>query len=418
MRSSAAASGTTPEHTTARGGLRSAHGDRLAQAVCRAACHRKAGRATVGRSLGRRATAGGSPCAHERQGCARPGARDGSSSSLSRPPQLSGGVPARRRPRHRALAPDRRAALLCAHRRRAHGPRSARRARESATARARGAGPRRRHGRAALLRARHARRLDARRPRPARPATSRAAATGSSARRSPGPSSRSTRPPASCAPGWPARGTARSSSTALPRRRDRRHGRADRRLGRARRHRRPGLRLPHLVAYAAAMALGDSVRAHGEHIAAQARSVRIDLDALEALDPGDPPQLDPERHYLEGPAADVADYLLVLDAINFGSGWFPTLRKRTGSLGLLHRRLGARRPLARRRRLDRRAAARDAHRRGGRHPRPAPRPRAHGPLRPGAARARALPRRAPRARRRRAGAADRPSAWPSCWPAA
>jgi hypothetical protein len=61
--------------------------------------------------------------------------------------------------------------------------------------------------------------------------------------------------------------------------------------------------------------------------------VRIDLDALEALDPGDPPQLDPQRHYLEGPAADVADYLLVLDAINFGSGWFPTLHKRTGSSG-------------------------------------------------------------------------------------
>ena len=81
------------------------------------------------------------------------------------------------------------------------------------------------------------------------------------------------------------------------------------------------------------MALGDIVRAHGKHIAAEARSVRIDLDALEALDPGDPPQLDPDRHYLEGPAADVADYLLVLDAVNFGSGWFPTLRKRPKSSG-------------------------------------------------------------------------------------
>jgi Potential Queuosine, Q, salvage protein family len=81
------------------------------------------------------------------------------------------------------------------------------------------------------------------------------------------------------------------------------------------------------------MALGDSVRAHGRRIAAEARSVRIDLDALEALDPGDPPQLDPQRHYLEGPAPDVADYLLALDAINFGSGWFPTLRKRTGCSG-------------------------------------------------------------------------------------
>jgi hypothetical protein len=81
------------------------------------------------------------------------------------------------------------------------------------------------------------------------------------------------------------------------------------------------------------MALGDIVRAYGKHIAGEARSVRIDLDALEALDPGEPPALDPQRHYLEGPAADVADYLLVLDAINFGSGWFPTLHKRTGSSG-------------------------------------------------------------------------------------
>jgi Potential Queuosine, Q, salvage protein family len=81
------------------------------------------------------------------------------------------------------------------------------------------------------------------------------------------------------------------------------------------------------------MALCDIVRAYGEHIAGEARSVRIDLDALEALAPGDPPELDPQRHYLEGPAPDVAAYLLVLDAINFGSGWFPTIRKRTGSSG-------------------------------------------------------------------------------------
>jgi hypothetical protein len=61
--------------------------------------------------------------------------------------------------------------------------------------------------------------------------------------------------------------------------------------------------------------------------------VRIDLEALERLDPGPPPELDPVRHYLEGPAHDVAGYLLVLDAINFGSGWFPTLRKRSDSSG-------------------------------------------------------------------------------------
>jgi hypothetical protein len=81
------------------------------------------------------------------------------------------------------------------------------------------------------------------------------------------------------------------------------------------------------------MALSDFVRARSGQIAAAARSVRIDLEALEELAPGEPPQLDPQRHYLEGPPADVAAYLLVLDTINFGSGWFPTLRKRTGSSG-------------------------------------------------------------------------------------
>ena len=43
--------------------------------------------------------------------------------------------------------------------------------------------------------------------------------------------------------------------------------------------------------------------------------------------------LDPERHYLEGSRDDVARYMLTLDAINFGSGWFPTLRKRPGCSG-------------------------------------------------------------------------------------
>lgn len=81
------------------------------------------------------------------------------------------------------------------------------------------------------------------------------------------------------------------------------------------------------------MALGEIVRARSAQIAAAAGSVRIDLEALDALTPGDPPQLDPQRHYLEGTQADVAAYLLVLDTVNFGSGWFPTLRKRAGSSG-------------------------------------------------------------------------------------
>ena len=82
-----------------------------------------------------------------------------------------------------------------------------------------------------------------------------------------------------------------------------------------------------------AASLPDQVRAASAEIAANAGSVRIDLDALETLDPGPRPEMDPERHYLEGDPADVAAYVLALDAINFGSGWFPTLRKRRGPDG-------------------------------------------------------------------------------------
>jgi hypothetical protein len=81
------------------------------------------------------------------------------------------------------------------------------------------------------------------------------------------------------------------------------------------------------------MRLTDAVRASAERIAASARSVSVDAGALSALDPGPPPALDADRHYLEGSEADVAHYLLVLDTINFGSGWFPTLRKRPGTSG-------------------------------------------------------------------------------------
>ncbi|MDQ3724201.1 MAG: hypothetical protein M3376_14315, partial [Actinomycetota bacterium] len=81
------------------------------------------------------------------------------------------------------------------------------------------------------------------------------------------------------------------------------------------------------------MALSDEVRASSARVAAGARSVSIDLDAIARVAPGPPPALDPVRHYLEGSPAEVASYFLTLDAVNFGSGWFPTLRKRAGSSG-------------------------------------------------------------------------------------
>lgn len=82
-----------------------------------------------------------------------------------------------------------------------------------------------------------------------------------------------------------------------------------------------------------AQSLPDEVRASCAQVAAQARSVRIDLEALEALEPEPPPELDRERHYLDGEPEDVTSYFLTLDSINFGSGWFPTLSKRKGCSG-------------------------------------------------------------------------------------
>ncbi|HEV7495885.1 queuosine salvage family protein [Baekduia sp.] len=80
--------------------------------------------------------------------------------------------------------------------------------------------------------------------------------------------------------------------------------------------------------------LTDHVRASCAQLASEAQSVRIDHDRLATYDAGangspiHDPGLDPVRHYLEGTPADVAMYTLALDTINFGSGWFPTLRKR------------------------------------------------------------------------------------------
>src|SRR5215208_4334085 len=71
------------------------------------------------------------------------------------------------------------------------------------------------------------------------------------------------------------------------------------------------------------MQLLDEVRAHCRATAAGARFVSIDLEAW----PGVPAPVP-----AEGVPGD-ADAILQLDAINFGSGWFPTLRKRAGLSG-------------------------------------------------------------------------------------
>jgi hypothetical protein len=83
--------------------------------------------------------------------------------------------------------------------------------------------------------------------------------------------------------------------------------------------------------------LPDQVRRSCAEIARGARSVRIDLDAPTVT--GGIAGLDPEQHFLEGTPEEVARYVLLLDTINFGSGWFPTLRH--GSTDAMTERLTA-----------------------------------------------------------------------------
>jgi hypothetical protein len=81
------------------------------------------------------------------------------------------------------------------------------------------------------------------------------------------------------------------------------------------------------------VSLCDEVRAHCAEIAATARSVAIDLAAVAAFEGAPQATLDPSLHQLDGSPEEVARYMLTLDSINFGSGWFPTLRKRPGCSG-------------------------------------------------------------------------------------
>jgi putative queuosine salvage protein len=69
--------------------------------------------------------------------------------------------------------------------------------------------------------------------------------------------------------------------------------------------------------------LCQEVRRYCADVAASARWVHIDADAA-AVQPG-AAGLDPDVHLLDAPPEDVARYVLIMDAVNFGSGWFPTL---------------------------------------------------------------------------------------------
>jgi hypothetical protein len=84
--------------------------------------------------------------------------------------------------------------------------------------------------------------------------------------------------------------------------------------------------------------LPDRVRAACAWVAERAKSVAIDEAALadyaETLPAVlAPPTPDPATELVEGSAEGRAAFFLCLDAINFGSGWWPTIRKRPGRSG-------------------------------------------------------------------------------------
>jgi hypothetical protein len=80
------------------------------------------------------------------------------------------------------------------------------------------------------------------------------------------------------------------------------------------------------------------IRERAAEVAARARSVRLDEEGLRALaerlrdERPAAPAWDPTTHHRGSPASTLA-YAITLDAVNFGSGWFPKLRKRTGRSG-------------------------------------------------------------------------------------
>ncbi|HEX2703776.1 MAG TPA: queuosine salvage family protein [Solirubrobacteraceae bacterium] len=88
------------------------------------------------------------------------------------------------------------------------------------------------------------------------------------------------------------------------------------------------------------MTLCDQVREGCAEIAGSARSVDFGAAGADlalageiASSPVQLEALDGELHYLDSSDEAVARYFLTLDAINFGSGWFPTLRKQPGRSG-------------------------------------------------------------------------------------
>src|SRR4051794_4237978 len=86
------------------------------------------------------------------------------------------------------------------------------------------------------------------------------------------------------------------------------------------------------------LSLPDRVRGSCRRVAGRSRFVAIRQDRVVdyalslPLDPVTLPEHDPGAHFL-GRGADTVAFFVTLDAVNFGSGYFPHLRKRVGMSG-------------------------------------------------------------------------------------
>jgi hypothetical protein len=94
----------------------------------------------------------------------------------------------------------------------------------------------------------------------------------------------------------------------------------------------------------------DELRAAAAEVCRRARHVRLDEDRIpgyaQALQPSVEAQIaappDPAAHLTRGDPETLKAFWLTLDAINFGSGWFPTLHKRPGRSGYFTVAIGLR----------------------------------------------------------------------------
>ncbi len=82
----------------------------------------------------------------------------------------------------------------------------------------------------------------------------------------------------------------------------------------------------------------EDIRANAKFVSERSEAVRIREDKISTYCASLPrdqlslPKLDPKHHYLDR-GIDTAAFILVLDSINFGSGYFPQLRKLPGLSG-------------------------------------------------------------------------------------